>query len=685
MSEATGRDKAANEGTARQAVKSQAQEGAAIRPEEHQTPAPREDGSSKRWVLILVLYLFGLFMGALDTGIITPARTVIQSDLGVDEKTGIWMITVYTLAYAAAIPVMGKLADRMGRKPLYLVAIVMFGVGSLLCGLSQDVGSFPMLIIARIIQAMGAGGIVPIATAEVGTSVPYEKRGMALGLVGGVYGIANVFGASAGSLVLDIVGVENWQWIFYINIPIAIAIVVLGIRYLPAAETETGTKLDLPGITVLVALILSLLYGLRNLDFFNLGESLRDVNTYPFLLAAVLLVPILIVIELRASDPVLNLRYFSDRTIGVGLLLAALSGVVMMSIVFVPQFAENSLHMRTGSGGYLVVILGLASGVGAPMSGRLTDKHGPRAIIGIGAVISLVAAAVLVWWTSPHPNMASVVTALILMGLGLGFLIGSPINYLILHSVPERESTSSLATMSLVRAVGTTLAPAILVGLLANSLAGMSTTVMSHMPTQVTLPALAHAAELQEAFDRAAQDPAMADSLGDLGEMDLTQTSIEIDMAGEGAALPEDLQLLMRTADVTNIVDRSVVVAERMFDEMTPDRVEEIQGGIADAITAIAEQAAAIPEIPETAPAREAMGTTLTQLQELSDAVPGAFSQAEDDYIAELRANGPELEATFQHELNMGFGNLFWFYGATALLMLVLLAFIPGRRHFAAE
>ena len=101
------------------------------------------------------LYLLGIFMGALDTGIVTPARTIIQNDLGVDDQTGIWMITGYTLAYAASIPVMGKLADRYGRKQIYLTAILLFGVGSLLCGLAQDTGSFGFLIAARAIQAVG--------------------------------------------------------------------------------------------------------------------------------------------------------------------------------------------------------------------------------------------------------------------------------------------------------------------------------------------------------------------------------------------------------------------------------------------------------------------------------------------------------------------------------------------------
>jgi MFS family permease len=181
--------------------------------------------------MIMAVYLAGIFMGAIDTGIVTPARTVIQSDLMVNEKLGIWMITIYTLAYAASIPIMGKLADKYGRKYIYLSSIFLFGLGSLFCGLSQNIGNFNILLIARVIQALGGGGIMPVATAEFGTAFPAEKRGMALGLVGGVYGIANIFGSSAGSAILDIFGQKNWQFIFYINIPITLFIIITGFIY----------------------------------------------------------------------------------------------------------------------------------------------------------------------------------------------------------------------------------------------------------------------------------------------------------------------------------------------------------------------------------------------------------------------------------------------------------------------
>ena len=127
---------------------------------------------------IMALYLLGLFIGALSTGIITPARTLIQSSLGVDDQTGIWMITIFTLSYAAVIPIAGKLADRFGRKKIYIVSMVLFALGTAISGLSYNLDAFWLLLVGRIVQAAGAGGIMPIATAEFGTSFPPEKRGM---------------------------------------------------------------------------------------------------------------------------------------------------------------------------------------------------------------------------------------------------------------------------------------------------------------------------------------------------------------------------------------------------------------------------------------------------------------------------------------------------------------------------
>lgn len=547
--------------------------------EKDRTEQPAGSRPARRVGVLLAVYLLGIFMGAIDTGIVTPARTIIQNDLGVDDQTGIWMLTIYTLAYAASIPVMGKLADRFGRKPIYLLSISLFGLGSLLCGLSQDVGSFEMLIIARAIQALGGGGIVPIATAEFGTSVPPEKRGMALGLVGGVYGVANIFGSSAGSLILDIFGTSNWQYIFYVNVPISIVIIVAGVVFLPNHKVERVSKIDLLGITLLVAMILSLLYGMRNIDFFDLGASLTSTDVYPYLLGFVVLLPLFLLAERRAADPVLNLGYFTNSAIVITLLLAFLSGVILMGVIFVPQFAENALRIPTGDGGYFVIILGLFSGIGAPLSGTLTDRIGPKLVLGFGVVMSAVAAAVGVLWAIPAPSWLSVCTTLALLGLGLGFTVGSPLNYMMLERTRDEEANSALATLSLVRSIGTTLAPAFLIGFLAHAGTDLQDALTAQLPTTVSAPALPYAADLQAKFAELKADDKLKDKLKDVEFPDIaSKTTIDIDMDG-GGSLP-DLVELLKTADVTTITARTKIVAERMFAQQTPSVIADITDGV---------------------------------------------------------------------------------------------------------
>ncbi|RXW31360.1 MFS transporter [Propioniciclava flava] len=534
----------------------------------------------------MALYLLGIFMGALDTGIITPARPLISTQLGVDESAGIWMITIYTLAYAAAIPIMGKLADRSGRKPIYLLSIALFGAGSLLCGLSQDVGSFGMLIAARALQAIGGGGILPIATAEVGTTVPQERRGLALGLVGAVYGVANIFGASAGSLVLQIAGAENWQWIFYINIPITLAILVTGALILPNHTSEKVAPIDVWGSLVLVAMILSLLYGLRNLDYLDVATSITSTEVWPFLAAFLALLPVLIVVERRAADPVLHLSYFTDRGIALTLLLSLLSGVILMGVVFVPEFAENALRLPAGSGGYAVIALGLTSGVGAPLSGRLTDRFGPRLVLGFGALICLLAAVSLIGWAIPAPSTVSVMVSLCLLGLGLGFVVGSPLNYMMLERTAPEDSSSALATLSLMRSIGTTLAPAVMVGFLAQAGGVIQADVTAALPRSVPAPALPHAAELQATLTRWKSDPDLADRLGTLDPALLAPTDLTIDPTA-GGTLPEPLVQELRTADVTTIVAVSKDVARAMFARETPHTIETITAGVTSGIDGV--------------------------------------------------------------------------------------------------
>lgn len=652
----------------------------------------------KMW-LIATVYLLGLFMGAIDTGIVTPARTIIQNNLMVDDKTGIWMITIYTLAYAASIPVMGKLADKFGRKYVYLTAIFLFGMGSLLCGLSQSFKSFTMLLVARVIQAIGGGGIVPIATAEFGTTFPEEKRGMALGLVGGVYGIANIFGSSAGSAILDIFGNNNWQFIFYINVPITIFIIIAGLLSLINNKSESVSKIDTLGILLLVSMILSLLYGLKNIDFFNFSESIKSTLVYPFIITFIILLPFFLLAEKKAEDPVMNLSYFTNSRIVITFIISFITGIVLMGTIFIPQFSENAMKVATGSGGYFVIILGLFAGVGAPISGKLSDKFGAKNVLFLGFTISIAGSAFLIFITTRYPGLTTVLISLMLMGLGMGFTIGAPLNYMMLENTKKEEANSALAALSLIRSIGTTIAPAIMVGFIAHAGSSLQANEMALLPKEITLPQLPYAQEISEKINKLKSNPNMKDKMASLEIPDLSSmTKVEINLNGNGSTeLPADLIELLKTADVTNITERIKTLSSRMFNKMTPDVIAKIQNGIQKGIDGIQSSisqmdksivnlkvaAEGVPSgINEMNPAvskieavKADMNDIVNKMTVMKDAVPKAFEEANKNYLAEIDKLSPKIQSEFQDTLNVGFSQIYLTTGIASLMALIILMF----------
>ena len=604
--------------------------------------APSDFTAPKRWKLVLVLYLAGIGMGALDMGIVNPARTVIQNGLGVGDKVGVWVFTIYTLAYAAAIPVIGKIADIIGRKPVYVLAIGLFGLGSLGCGLAQDFSSLGLLLASRAIQAIGGGGMVPVATAAVGTIVPPPKRGMALGLVGMVYGVASVFGGSAGSLILDIAGQENWQWIFYINVPIAVIVVALGIWALPQENENSARKLDLPGVFILVVMITALLWAFQNLDFTKIGESLGDPNVWVGLLIFLIMLPAFWVAEVRADDPLIDFKYFATINVGTTLLFAAVSGILMMTVMFIPQFAENCMRLPSGRGGYPTIIIGLASAIGAPLSGRLTDRFGPRFVLGIGVLISTISGFMLIYWASPYPGYLSNSVSIFVMGLGLGFLMGAPLTYLILHLIPETDANSGQATLSLIRSLGTTLAPAILVGLLATAMGGLSGKVMDAMPA-MEMPAMpAMTAPAPDTNGQTMPPSSQAKAPAEKPTGKAATPMAKSDMGFKMSDMPASLQNKIKTADVTNVVDRTKEVAKYMFAQQEKKM-------------------------------KAKMGM-----------VPPGIDKMQEQYLKDIESHRDQIETAFQMGLNEGFTRLFWFYTILSLAGILLLAGLPSKRKIDA-
>lgn len=590
-----------------------------------------------KYLLVMIIYLSGIFMGAIDTGIVTPARTVIQNNLGVNDQTGIWMITIYTLAYAVSIPIMGKLADKYGRKYIYLTSIFLFGIGSIFCGLSQDLGSFNLLLIARVVQALGGGGILPVATAEFGTTFPEEKRGLALGLVGGVYGIANIFGASAGSAVLDIFGTNNWQFIFYINIPITIFILIAGFTTLKNTKISDTSKIDFSGIFILTIMILSLLYSLKNLDFFNISSTITNTDVLPFLITFLVLIPLFIFIEKKSEDPVMNLNYFTDKNIVLTLLISMLTGVIIMGMIFVPQFCENTMKVATGSGGYFVIILGLFAGVGAPVSGKLIDKFGAKLILEFGFLISIAGSLFLSFVATSHPSTLTVVISLILIGIGVGFTMGTPLNYMMLSHTKESESNSALATLSLVRSLGTAIAPAIMVGFIAHAGANIQDEIMKNLPNTITIPKLPYANEITKEFNDLKSNSQMKDKLKNMDMPDLVSmetVKIDFDDNNSDYKVSDNVVELMKTSDVTTITNNSKIMAKTMFHEMTLSVIKDIQNNVQKGIDGVDKGVVSIESsISKLNDGYNKLSTAYTKVNAGYNKLNSAYTQVNSAYI----------------------------------------------------
>ena len=320
------------------------------------------------------------------------------------------------------------------------------------------------------------------------------------------------------------------------------------------------------------------------------------------------------------QDPVINLKFFKNSKIIITLALSFVTGITMMGMIFVPQFSENALRIASGRGGYFVFILGLFAGLGAPTSGKLIDRFGVKIVLGFGYVASIIGALYLIFVTTSFPTPANVVISLVLTGIGMGFTMGTPLNYMMLDNTKKEESNSALATLSLIRSIGTTVAPAIMIGFIAHAGINVQSNVMNLMPKEVSIPALPYAQELKDEFPNS-------------GMSDLTSMqTVKIDMnAATGSTLDAGLLDLMKASDVTTITQNAKTLAASMFAEMSPkilaQTTEGIDGaiaGVTEGMTKIDAQIAAMRKIPargDSGPAAAAIGKMKAAKDHMSETI----------------------------------------------------------------
>jgi EmrB/QacA subfamily drug resistance transporter len=357
--------------------------------------------------IVLGIVMLGTLMGALDSTIVLLAFPVINDSLHSDLATSIWIILAYLLVIAVATTQMGRIGDRYGRSKIFNVGFVIFTIGSALCGFSAHIY---MLIGFRAVQAVGGAILQATSGAIIADYFPRERRGRAYGY--------NSLGFTAGALLGIVLGgiitsYISWQFIFFINIPIGIIAVIIGLTYLKDINPSLGVKLDLPGMALLASALVLLSLGLIN--FAATGLSVLNVA---LAITGAILIPVFVLYDRRLKNPLIDFQALKIRVLRNAILSAFFTSVGYFSVIFLVIMYLQGIRGLSPLNASLLLVPGYVAGSFlGPIMGRLSDRYGSREIATTG--IFFLAVAILVYLTmSATTPLYLVLIASAISGLG---------------------------------------------------------------------------------------------------------------------------------------------------------------------------------------------------------------------------------------------------------------------------
>jgi multidrug resistance protein len=428
---------------------------------------------------VLILLFFGVLMGALDLAIVGPALPAMQKEFGMDNRELSWLFNIYVLFQLVGAPLLAKMSDRFGRRAVYIFSIGCFALGSVLLVVAPVTS---MLMIGRAVQGFGAGGIFPVAAAVIGDTFPAEKRGGALGLLGAVFGIAFLIGPILGGILLQ----WAWQWLFLINLPIALVLVIFAWRLLPAESGEIAKPFDWKGATTLSAALACLAVAVTNIDSSDLAASVTSTSVLPYLIGLIVLTPIFWQFEKRAADPMVRTTFFSSLQIRLTVMIALGVGTIESGSVFFPALAVAALGVTESNAAWLILPSVLATTVASPIVGKILDHVGSKLIVQLG--LALTMAGILIYGLV-NLSITWFIVGGVIGGIGLAGLLGAPLRYILLNEAEKQERASAQALLTIFLAIGQLLGAAI-VGSVAASRGGGAVGYQAAFLTLGTLTAL---------------------------------------------------------------------------------------------------------------------------------------------------------------------------------------------------
>jgi EmrB/QacA subfamily drug resistance transporter len=414
-----------------------------------EVPAPH-----KTWTLVLAS--LGVFMTALDTLVVTTALSVLRADLGASLTDLEWTVNAYNLAFACLLLTGAALGDRFGRRRVFALGIAIFTVASAAAALSPSVAA---LIAARALQGAGAAIVTPLTLTLISEAFPTEKRGLAIGLWGGIAGLAVAAGPVVGGAVA---GGISWQWIFWLNVPVGLVVIPLAVSRL-SESFGPRPELDLVGLGLAGAGALGMTWGIVRADATGWGSA----EVVASLVGGLALVAAFVAWERRAPSPMMPVALFSDRGFATAnavsfLMLAALFGVLFL----MAQFFQTALGHSPLEAGVRLLPWTAAPVVIAPLAGALADRFGNRPFMALGLALQAIGLGWVALIAEPGMGYGQLGIALTVAGVGISMCFPTVANA-VMGSVPLSQAGVASGTNSMVRELGGVLGIAVLASVFA--------------------------------------------------------------------------------------------------------------------------------------------------------------------------------------------------------------------------
>jgi EmrB/QacA subfamily drug resistance transporter len=404
----------------------------------------------KWWTLAAVS--FGLFMIMLDNTVVNVALNSIQSSLHLKTSELEWVVAGYALTFGAFMLTGGKLADLLGRRRIFVIGLIVFTASSLACGLA---GSANTLIAARVVQGLGAAMMNPATLSIITVTFPPRQRGTAIGIWAGISALALAIGPLVGGMITEYV---NWNWIFFINVPVGIVGVIAAFAFITESrDTSKEQRPDLPGLFTSTLGLFALTYALIEANSYGWGST-RILAA--FAIAAISLT-VFVLLEMHQRLPMLDLSLFRNQTFAGANSVMLLVGLAMFGVFFyVSLYVQKILGYTPTQAGASFLPWTLLIMVLAPQAGRLTDRIGPRWLV-TGGMVVLSGSLFLFSRMGADETFWGLLPAMILGGVGMSFVM-APVTSTAMGSVPRDKAGVGSAVLNSMRQVGGSLGIALM-------------------------------------------------------------------------------------------------------------------------------------------------------------------------------------------------------------------------------